>query len=106
MFKYLNKIGDNSESIKENYSNFEEQDNGLVDDGRFGLQLGTRENRQTESRRGDKRLTSLNESGAWQSFLENQIGSTGKGKTVQELRLPTKENWDIVKSQNKINQNQ
>ncbi len=29
--------------------------------------------------------------GAWQSFLENQIGSTGKGKTVQELRLPTKE---------------
>lgn len=29
--------------------------------------------------------------GAWQSFLENQIGSSGKGKTVQELRLPTKE---------------
>lgn len=27
----------------------------------------------------------------WQSFLENQIGPTGKGKTVQELRLPTKE---------------
>lgn len=92
VFKYLNKIGDNSESIKENYSNFEEQDNGLVDDGRFGLQRGTRENRQTESRRGDKRLTSLNESGAWQSFLENQIGSSGKGKTVQELRLPTKDN--------------
>ena len=92
VFKYLNKIGDNSESIKENYSNFEEQDNGLVDDGRFGLQRGTRENRQTESRRGDKKLTSLNESGAWQSFLENQIGSSGKGKTVQELRLPTKDN--------------
>lgn len=92
VFKYLNKIGDNSESIKENYSNFEEQDNGLVDDGRFGLQRGTRENRQTESRRGDKRLTSLNESGAWQSFLEKQIGSSGKGKTVQELRLPTKDN--------------
>ena len=92
VFKYLNKIGDNSESIKENYSKFEEQDNGLVDDGRFGLQRGTRENRQTESRRGDKRLTSLNESGAWQSFLENQIGSSGKGKTVQELRLPTKDN--------------
>lgn len=36
-----------------------------------------------------------------QSFLENQIGSSGKGKTVQELRLPTKENWDIVKNNNK-----
>lgn len=34
---------------------------------------------------------SIEQSGAWQSFLENQIGSTGKGKTVQELRLPTKE---------------
>lgn len=34
---------------------------------------------------------SIGESGAWQSFLENQIGPTGKGKTVQELRLPTKE---------------
>ena len=29
--------------------------------------------------------------GAWQEFLSNQIGSSGKGKTVQELRLPTKE---------------
>ncbi len=48
---------------------------------------------------------SIKQSGAWQSFLENQIGSSGKGKTVQELRLPTKENWDIVKSQNKIKQN-
>ena len=48
---------------------------------------------------------SINTQGAWQSFLENQIGPTGKGKTVQELRLPTKENWDIVKSQNTINQN-
>ena len=34
---------------------------------------------------------SIEQSGAWQSFLENQIGSTGKGKTVQELRLPIKE---------------
>lgn len=48
---------------------------------------------------------SIEQPGAWQSFLENQIGPTGKGKTVQELRLPTKENWDIVKSQNIINQN-
>lgn len=48
---------------------------------------------------------SIKQSGAWQSFLENQIESSGKGKTVQELRLPTKENWDIVKSQNKIKQN-
>ena len=46
-----------------------------------------------------------NTQGAWLSFLENQIGSTEKGKTVQELRLPTKENWDIVKSQNIIKQN-
>lgn len=44
--------------------------------------------------------TSIKPSGAWQSFLENQIGSSGKGKTVQELRLPTKENWDIVKKNN------
>ena len=44
---------------------------------------------------------SIEQSGAWQSFLENQIGSTGKGKTIQELRLPTKENWDIVKNNNK-----
>lgn len=44
---------------------------------------------------------SIEQSGAWQSFLENQIGQTGKGKTVQELRLPTKENWDIVKNNNK-----
>lgn len=35
---------------------------------------------------------SIEQSGAWQSFLENQIGQTGKGKTVQELRLPTKDN--------------
>lgn len=35
---------------------------------------------------------SIEQSGAWQSFLENQIGSSGKGKTVQELRLPTKDN--------------
>lgn len=34
---------------------------------------------------------SIEQSGAWQSFLENQIGQTGKGKTVQELRLPIKE---------------
>lgn len=45
--------------------------------------------------------TSIKQSGAWQEFLNNQIGSTGKGKTVQELRLPTKENWDIVKNNNK-----
>lgn len=35
---------------------------------------------------------SIEQSGAWQSFLENQIGQTGKGKNVQELRLPTKDN--------------
>lgn len=27
----------------------------------------------------------------WKNFLESQIGPIGKGKTVQELRLPTKE---------------
>lgn len=36
--------------------------------------------------------SSIKQSGTWQSFLENQIGPTGKGKTVQELRLPTKDN--------------
>ncbi len=47
---------------------------------------------------------SIGESGAWQSFLENQIGPTGKGKTVEELRLPTKENVEIIKNRKKINQ--
>lgn len=49
--------------------------------------------------------TSIKPSGAWQSFLENQIGPSGKGKTVQELRLPTKENWNTIKQQNIIKQN-
>lgn len=40
-----------------------------------------------------------------QSFLENQIGSSGKGKTIQELRLPTKENWEIIRNSNKSLQN-
>lgn len=48
---------------------------------------------------------SIEQSGAWQSFLENQIGSSGKGKTVQELRLPTKENLNTIKQQNIIKQN-
>lgn len=34
---------------------------------------------------------STNTKGAWQEFLNTQIGERGKGKTVQELRLPTKE---------------
>lgn len=46
---------------------------------------------------------SIKQSGAWQLFLENQIGTTGRGKTVKELRLPTKENWKIVKNKNNIN---
>lgn len=48
---------------------------------------------------------SIEQPGAWQSFLENQIGSSGKGKTVQELRLPTKENWEIIRNSNKSLQN-
>lgn len=40
---------------------------------------------------------SIEQSGAWQSFLENQIGPTGKGKTVQELKLPTKETFNSKK---------
>lgn len=48
---------------------------------------------------------SIEQPGAWQSFLENQIGPTGKGKTVQELRLPTKENWEIIRNSNKSLQN-
>ena len=34
---------------------------------------------------------SIKESNAWQKFLDSQIGQRGEGKTVQELRLPTKE---------------
>ena len=34
---------------------------------------------------------SIEQTGVWQEFLNTQIGPTGKGKTVQELRLPTKE---------------
>lgn len=40
----------------------------------------------------------------WENFLETQIGPTGKGKTVQELRLPTKENAEIIENRKKINQ--
>lgn len=47
---------------------------------------------------------SIEQTGAWQSFLDNQIGPTGKGKTVQELRLPTKENVEIIENRKKINQ--
>ena len=54
----------------------------------------------------DTTKTSIEQSeGAWQSFLENQIGPTGKGKTVQELRLPTRENLNSIKQQKIINQN-
>lgn len=49
--------------------------------------------------------SSIEQPEAWQSFLENQIGSSGKGKTVQELRLPTKENWEIIRNSNKSLQN-
>ena len=34
---------------------------------------------------------SIKQSNAWQEFLNNQIGQRGEGKTVQDLRLPTKE---------------
>ena len=34
---------------------------------------------------------SMQQSSVWQEFLTNQIGERGKGKTVQELKLPTKE---------------
>lgn len=39
---------------------------------------------------------SINFNNKWQSFLEKEIGPTGKGKTVQELRLPTKENAESL----------
>lgn len=47
---------------------------------------------------------SIKQVNKWQSFLENQIGPIGKGKTVQELRLPTKENAEIIENRKKINQ--
>lgn len=47
---------------------------------------------------------STNTKGAWQEFLNTQIGERGKGKTVQELRLPTKENAEIIENRKKINQ--
>lgn len=47
---------------------------------------------------------SIKQVNKWQSFLENQIGPTRKGKTVQELRLPTKENAEIIENRKKINQ--
>ena len=36
--------------------------------------------------------------GKWQEFLDNQIGQRGKGKTVQELKLPTKETINSKKA--------
>lgn len=46
---------------------------------------------------------STNTKGAWQEFLNTQIGERGKGKTVQELRLPTKENYEYVKNKKELN---
>ena len=34
---------------------------------------------------------SMRQSNSWQEFLNNQIGQRGKGKTIQELKLPTRE---------------
>lgn len=39
----------------------------------------------------DSSKPSISENNKWKDFLNNQIGERGKGKTVQELRLPTKE---------------
>ena len=61
--------------------------------------------RQKENSINKEAKPSIEQPGAWQSFLENQIGPTGKGKTVQELRLPTKENWEIIRNSNKSLQN-
>ena len=43
------------------------------------------------SKNNNQSKLSMQQSSAWQEFLDNQTGQRGKGKTVQELRLPTKE---------------
>ena len=50
---------------------------------------------------------SINSNSTWQEFLDNQIGQRGEGKTVQELRLPTREtiNNDKVNSYNVLYKN-
>lgn len=50
---------------------------------------------------------SINSNSTWQEFLDNQIGQRGEGKTVQKLRLPTREtiNNDKVNSYNVLYQN-
>lgn len=60
----------------------------------------TNNNSMQESENNTKNSVkpSIEQSGAWQSFLENQIGPTGKGKTVQELKLSTKETINITKN--------
>lgn len=41
--------------------------------------------------------------GAWQDFLNEQIGTEGKGQKVKDLRVPTKENYEYVKSKKVLN---
>lgn len=41
---------------------------------------------------------SMQQSSVWQDFLNTQIGKRGKGKTVQELKLPTKETINSKKT--------
>lgn len=44
------------------------------------------------SKNNNQSKLSMQQSSTWQEFLDNQIGQRGEGKTVQELKLPTKEN--------------
>ena len=59
--------------------------------------------KNTQNNRKDNRLVlgriandnGESQSNEWQDFLDKQIGKTGKGQTIQEVKLPTKE---IVKN--------
>lgn len=48
---------------------------------------------------------SMRQSNTWQEFLNNQIGQRGEGKTAQELKLPTKENSEIIQNKKIIENN-
>lgn len=113
MFK-SNKKGDKShEAFEENISKNKTPNNDMVvgrERGRYLNETNQESLEQTNKetlRDNDKQIWnglnrlpkdrnfnikhSTKSEGAWQEFLDNQIGQRGKGKTVQELKLPTKE---------------
>ena len=91
MFKSSKKGDKSYETFEENISENQIKDKNLVAGRERGRYLNEIESKP-----------SISENNKWQDFLNTQIGQRGKGKTVQELKLPTKENLEIIQSKKKI----